>query len=125
MVVENAAESRQASTTESLESNASISDQNYEQEVELQDVVKEGHEKADPSQFELLKVLGEGSFGKVFLVRKVSGPDTGTLYAMKVWHCCYLFILVLFIHNTCCKLIKMKWTKKVISLIEFCSIPLK
>ncbi|XP_052741035.1 ribosomal protein S6 kinase 2 beta [Bicyclus anynana] len=85
MVVENAAESRQTSTTDSLESNASnISDHNYEREVELQDVVKEGHEKADPSQFELLKVLGEGSFGKVFLVRKVSGPDTGTLYAMKV-----------------------------------------
>lgn len=84
MVVENA-ESRQTSTTESLESNTS--DQNYEREVELQEVVKEGHEKADPSQFELLKVLGEGSFGKVFLVRKVVGLDTGTLYAMKVWHC--------------------------------------
>ncbi|CAK1585511.1 unnamed protein product [Parnassius mnemosyne] len=81
MVVENSAESRQASTTESLDSTGDIS---YECEVELQDVVKEGHEKADPSQFELLKVLGEGSFGKVFLVRKVSGADTGTLYAMKV-----------------------------------------
>ncbi|XP_013173146.1 PREDICTED: ribosomal protein S6 kinase 2 beta-like [Papilio xuthus] len=80
MVVENLAESRQTSTTESLDS----SDISYEREVELQDVVKEGHEKADPSQFELLKVLGEGSFGKVFLVRKVSGADTGTLYAMKV-----------------------------------------
>lgn len=55
-----------------------------EHEVELRDVVKEGHEKADPSQFELLKVLGEGSFGKVFLVRKVVGLDSGTLYAMKV-----------------------------------------
>lgn len=84
MVVENLAESRQTSTTESNESNVSNVEQNYEREVELQDVVKEGHEKADPSQFELLKVLGEGSFGKVFLVRKVSGPDTGTLYAMKV-----------------------------------------
>ncbi|XP_068633832.1 ribosomal protein S6 kinase 2 beta [Battus philenor] len=81
MVVENIAESRQASTTESLDSTGEI---NYEREVELQDVIKEGHEKADPSQFELLKVLGEGSFGKVFLVRKVSGADTGTLYAMKV-----------------------------------------
>ncbi|XP_048577450.1 ribosomal protein S6 kinase alpha-2-like isoform X2 [Nematostella vectensis] len=40
--------------------------------------------KADPSQFELLKVLGQGSFGKVFLVRKVIGADAGTLYAMKV-----------------------------------------
>ncbi|CAH4034028.1 ribosomal protein S6 kinase 2 beta [Pieris brassicae] len=84
MVVENSG-SRQTSTTESLESTISNnSDLSFEREVELQDVVKEGHEKADPSQFELLKVLGEGSFGKVFLVRKVSGPDAGTLYAMKV-----------------------------------------
>lgn len=55
-----------------------------EHEIELGEVVKNGHEKADPSQFELLKVLGEGSFGKVFLVRKVVGADAGTLYAMKV-----------------------------------------
>ncbi|XP_050998365.1 ribosomal protein S6 kinase alpha-6 isoform X2 [Acomys russatus] len=46
--------------------------------------VKEGYEKADPAQFELLKVLGQGSFGKVFLVRKKTGPDAGQLYAMKV-----------------------------------------
>lgn len=55
-----------------------------EHEIELKDVVKEGHDKADPSQFELLKVLGEGSFGKVFLVRKIVGRDAGVLYAMKV-----------------------------------------
>ncbi|GAB0094983.1 Ribosomal protein S6 kinase [Sergentomyia squamirostris] len=55
-----------------------------EREIELKDVVKEGHDKADPSQFELLRVLGEGSFGKVFLVRKIVGKDAGTLYAMKV-----------------------------------------
>ena len=29
-------------------------------------------------------MLGEGSFGKVFLVRKITLPDAGTLYAMKV-----------------------------------------
>ncbi|KAJ3612971.1 hypothetical protein NHX12_019228, partial [Muraenolepis orangiensis] len=34
--------------------------------------------------FELLKVLGQGSFGKVFLVRKVTPPDDNQLYAMKV-----------------------------------------
>uniref|UniRef100_A0A674P355 Ribosomal protein S6 kinase alpha-5 n=1 Tax=Takifugu rubripes TaxID=31033 RepID=A0A674P355_TAKRU len=34
--------------------------------------------------FELLKVLGTGAYGKVFLVRKVSGHDAGKLYAMKV-----------------------------------------
>lgn len=59
---------------------------NNEHEIELKDVVKEGHDKADPSQFELLKVLGEGSFGKVFLVRKIIGNDAGVLYAMKVSH---------------------------------------
>uniref|UniRef100_A0A8C5C000 Ribosomal protein S6 kinase n=1 Tax=Gadus morhua TaxID=8049 RepID=A0A8C5C000_GADMO len=46
--------------------------------------VKEGSERADPRQFELRKVLGQGSFGKVFLVRKITGPDAGQLYAMKV-----------------------------------------
>uniref|UniRef100_A0A8C6JML8 Ribosomal protein S6 kinase n=1 Tax=Melopsittacus undulatus TaxID=13146 RepID=A0A8C6JML8_MELUD len=46
--------------------------------------VKEGSEKADPSQFELLKVLGQGAFGKVFLVRKITPPDSNHLYAMKV-----------------------------------------
>lgn len=52
-------------------------------EIELCEVRK-GGEKADPSQFELLKVLGQGSFGKVFLVRKIKGRDKGRLYAMKV-----------------------------------------
>uniref|UniRef100_A0A7N8YHW2 non-specific serine/threonine protein kinase n=1 Tax=Mastacembelus armatus TaxID=205130 RepID=A0A7N8YHW2_9TELE len=53
-------------------------------EIPITHHVKEGCEKADPSQFELLKVLGQGSFGKVFLVRKIVGPDGGQLYAMKV-----------------------------------------
>uniref|UniRef100_A0A4W5LZM0 Ribosomal protein S6 kinase n=1 Tax=Hucho hucho TaxID=62062 RepID=A0A4W5LZM0_9TELE len=39
---------------------------------------------SDARQFELLKVLGQGSFGKVFLVRKVTPPDDNELYAMKV-----------------------------------------
>lgn len=82
-------------------------------EINITHVVKEGSEKADASQFELLKVLGQGSFGKVmtrfssvclfaaflavkvrchltswcfqvFLVRKVTPPDANHLYAMKV-----------------------------------------
>uniref|UniRef100_A0A8C9D0X4 Ribosomal protein S6 kinase n=1 Tax=Panthera leo TaxID=9689 RepID=A0A8C9D0X4_PANLE len=53
-------------------------------EIDISHHVKEGFEKADPSQFELLKVLGQGSYGKVFLVRKTKGSDTGQLYAMKV-----------------------------------------
>ncbi|XP_010807039.1 ribosomal protein S6 kinase alpha-2 isoform X4 [Bos taurus] len=53
-------------------------------EIDISHHVKAGFEKADPSQFELLKVLGQGSYGKVFLVRKVKGSDAGQLYAMKV-----------------------------------------
>lgn len=40
--------------------------------------------RVDPEDFELLSVLGTGGYGKVFLVRKVSGSDVGSLYAMKV-----------------------------------------
>uniref|UniRef100_A0A8C4HSZ1 non-specific serine/threonine protein kinase n=1 Tax=Dicentrarchus labrax TaxID=13489 RepID=A0A8C4HSZ1_DICLA len=59
-------------------------DEGTYKEIPITHHVKEGCEKADPSQFELLKVLGQGSFGKVFLVRKILGPDAGQLYAMKV-----------------------------------------
>uniref|UniRef100_A0A8C6VFQ4 Ribosomal protein S6 kinase n=1 Tax=Naja naja TaxID=35670 RepID=A0A8C6VFQ4_NAJNA len=44
-----------------------------------------GHtEKVGIENFELLKILGTGAYGKVFLVRKISGHDAGKLYAMKV-----------------------------------------
>ncbi|XP_020838863.1 ribosomal protein S6 kinase alpha-1 isoform X2 [Phascolarctos cinereus] len=59
-------------------------DEGIVKEISITHHVKEGSEKADPSQFELLKVLGQGSFGKVFLVRKITHPDNGHLYAMKV-----------------------------------------
>ncbi|KAI6190555.1 Ribosomal protein S6 kinase alpha-2, protein [Aphelenchoides bicaudatus] len=35
-------------------------------------------------KFELLKMLGSGSFGKVFLVKKINEPNGGKLFAMKV-----------------------------------------
>ncbi|XP_072890504.1 ribosomal protein S6 kinase alpha-1 isoform X1 [Hemitrygon akajei] len=59
-------------------------DEENVKEINITHHVKEGSEKADPSHFELLKVLGQGSFGKVFLVRKIKMPDAGQLYAMKV-----------------------------------------
>uniref|UniRef100_A0A671RW63 non-specific serine/threonine protein kinase n=1 Tax=Sinocyclocheilus anshuiensis TaxID=1608454 RepID=A0A671RW63_9TELE len=61
-----------------------VQDEGAYKEIPITHHVKEGCEKAEPSQFELLKVLGQGSFGKVFLVRKLMGPDAGQLYAMKV-----------------------------------------
>lgn len=36
------------------------------------------------SDFDLLRVVGKGAFGKVMLVRKKSGPEKNQLYAMKV-----------------------------------------
>nr|XP_012229128.1 PREDICTED: LOW QUALITY PROTEIN: ribosomal protein S6 kinase alpha-5 [Linepithema humile] len=43
-----------------------------------------GNQKVDRTHFDLLKVLGTGAYGKVFLVRKKMGTDAGRLYAMKV-----------------------------------------
>ncbi|XP_040522475.1 ribosomal protein S6 kinase alpha-2 isoform X4 [Gallus gallus] len=62
----------------------SLKEEGIVKEIDISHHVKEGFEKADPSQFELLKVLGQGSYGKVFLVRKIKGSDAGQLYAMKV-----------------------------------------
>ncbi|KNC80538.1 AGC/RSK/RSKP70 protein kinase [Sphaeroforma arctica JP610] len=46
---------------------------------------KAPREKVGPTSFELLKVLGQGGYGKVFLVRKVTGARTqGEYFAMKV-----------------------------------------
>uniref|UniRef100_A0A6Q2X740 Ribosomal protein S6 kinase n=1 Tax=Esox lucius TaxID=8010 RepID=A0A6Q2X740_ESOLU len=61
-----------------------LQDDGILKEIDISQHTKEGFEKADPSQFELLKVLGQGSYGKVFLVRKIKGSDRGQLYAMKV-----------------------------------------
>uniref|UniRef100_A0A4W5RGD7 Ribosomal protein S6 kinase n=1 Tax=Hucho hucho TaxID=62062 RepID=A0A4W5RGD7_9TELE len=61
-----------------------LEDDGILKEIDISQHTKEGFEKADPSQFELLKVLGQGSYGKVFLVRKIKGSDRGQLYAMKV-----------------------------------------
>ncbi|CAF1085362.1 unnamed protein product [Rotaria sp. Silwood1] len=41
-------------------------------------------ERISPHDFQLLKVLGKGGYGKVFQVRKVSGSHQGEIFAMKV-----------------------------------------
>uniref|UniRef100_T1IGN1 non-specific serine/threonine protein kinase n=1 Tax=Rhodnius prolixus TaxID=13249 RepID=T1IGN1_RHOPR len=46
--------------------------------------VNPGKEKTGPQDFELRKVLGKGGYGKVFQVRKITGQDTGMIFAMKV-----------------------------------------
>lgn len=53
-------------------------------EIDLSTVTKPNHPHADCSQFMPLKLLGCGSFASVFLVKKLAGPDAGTLYAMKI-----------------------------------------
>ncbi|XP_016137206.1 ribosomal protein S6 kinase alpha-3-like isoform X1 [Sinocyclocheilus grahami] len=67
-----------------VDDDASVQDEGLVKEISITHHVKEGSEKADTRQFELCKVLGQGSFGKVFLVKKIIGPDAGQLYAMKV-----------------------------------------
>ncbi|RXN32071.1 ribosomal S6 kinase alpha-3-like protein [Labeo rohita] len=67
-----------------VDDDAPVQDEGLVKEISITHHVKEGSERADTRQFELRKVLGQGSFGKVFLVRKITGPDAGQLYAMKV-----------------------------------------
>lgn len=46
--------------------------------------VNPGAEKTGPQDFELRRVLGRGGYGKVFQVRKLTGKDSGHIFAMKV-----------------------------------------
>lgn len=49
-----------------------------------ENTVNPGQRKVGTYDFELLKVLGKGGYGKVFQVRKVAGQDKGQIFAMKV-----------------------------------------
>lgn len=49
-----------------------------------EDIVNPGRIKLGPQDFELKKVLGKGGYGKVFQVRKTTGADATSYFAMKV-----------------------------------------
>ncbi|KAJ7417993.1 hypothetical protein WISP_61740 [Willisornis vidua] len=53
-----------------------VEEEGIVKEIDISHHVKEGFEKADPSQFELLKVLGQGSYGKISKLPS-SNKDTG------------------------------------------------
>ncbi|KAK2582151.1 hypothetical protein KPH14_004511 [Odynerus spinipes] len=56
----------------------------YEDRLNRVNLEDSGGQRVDMTHFDLLKVLGTGAYGKVFLVRKRTGADAGRLYAMKV-----------------------------------------
>lgn len=58
--------------------------ENVERVQLSEQTVNPGQEKTGPKDFELCKILGEGGYGKVFQVRKLSGKDKGSIFAMKV-----------------------------------------
>ncbi|KAK1148589.1 ribosomal protein S6 kinase alpha-4-like isoform X2 [Acipenser oxyrinchus oxyrinchus] len=79
------AESSSNSSSDSEEEIRDEKGEDWTVKHELTNANLTGHsEKVGMENFELLKVLGTGAYGKVFLVRKTSGHDCGQLYAMKV-----------------------------------------
>lgn len=54
--------------------------------VEISDMVvnPRGEKKLMPEDFDLLKTIGQGGYGKVLLVRKNKGMDSGKVFAMKI-----------------------------------------
>lgn len=64
-------------------SSSYIEDPNVEA-IELCENTVNPKNRVGPADFELLKVLGKGGYGKVFQVRKLTGGDKDSIFAMKV-----------------------------------------
>lgn len=47
-------------------------------------MVLDPSEKVSAANFKLLKLLGTGAYGRVYLVQKIDGIDKGAFYAMKI-----------------------------------------
>ena len=47
-------------------------------------IVNPRGERISPRDFQLLKVLGKGGYGKVFQVKKLCGSHQSKIFAMKV-----------------------------------------
>lgn len=52
--------------------------------IQLSEEIVNPGRKLGPADFELKKVLGKGGYGKVFQVKKITGVDAGSYFAMKV-----------------------------------------
>jgi p70 ribosomal S6 kinase len=70
----------QAIAMSSLDAN----NQNLKEEFQIDENTVNPGCKVGPVDFDLLKVLGKGGYGKVFQVKKRNGLDKNKLYAMKV-----------------------------------------
>lgn len=64
-------------------SSSYVTDPCYEA-FELGESIVNPNSRVSPHDFQLLKVLGKGGYGKVFQVRKNNGNDAGKIFAMKV-----------------------------------------
>jgi len=67
---------------ESIPTTTAVVQAGLEDEIIERDM--HGDKKIGLEEFELLKVIGKGSFGKVILVRKKEGDNKGKVFAMKV-----------------------------------------
>jgi serum/glucocorticoid-regulated kinase 2 len=79
-------EVRQGKSSKQVANRKRGSESGWDEEEEAKDTITgmiENHEKVRIEDFELIKVLGRGSFGKVIQVR-MKGSSDGKIYAMKI-----------------------------------------